>query len=146
MAKSMAKWGGLHAMSVLINQFPVSLKQKSLLFSSFSFRKAFLFHPRHTVELSGSQGYRLVHLPSKVFLTGLFRLSPALSPPWPASHSDTLWSTLAHSCAWNERIPKTWTLLLYQSLTRHCNEAFLWWKYKVRTETEPDSPRISIAL
>lgn len=55
-------------------------RQKSSLPSYFSFRKAFLFQPKHTVELSGSQLYRSdpsAHLPSKGFLTGPSRLSSA---------------------------------------------------------------------
>lgn len=68
-AKLMVRWRGLPA---------VRLKQKKKHPPShFSFRKAFLLQPRHTVELSGSSFVGLIHLPRKGFWTEPSRLSSA---------------------------------------------------------------------
>lgn len=67
------KWAGLLALrlwSILINQFPVRLKHTKRAYFLPAFPKKAYFpscfslsHPRHTVQLSWPQLYRLVHLP-----------------------------------------------------------------------------------
>ena len=98
------KWAGLLALrlwSILINQFPVRLKHTKRAYFLPAFPKKAYFppcfslsHPRHTVQLSWPQLYRLVHLPeskhhlSQVFLMG-YPHSHLLSLPWPGLHTYT---------------------------------------------------------
>lgn len=81
-------------MFLLTNALWGSSKKSSLPFY-FSFRQTFLFQPRHTVELFGSQLYRFdpsaqQRFPNRTIQT----LICFLSLLWPASHSYTLWSYL----------------------------------------------------
>lgn len=94
----------------------------------------------------GSEGKVNMH-PSKAFLTEASRLSTAFFPCLgPDSHAHIPGSLLAHNYAENEQIPEIGKLLLYQSVTRHCSEAFLCLKHQIHPDTEPGSPRIPVAL